>query len=88
MERYYQVIIQQPHLVHQFYSDASTMFRVDGSHRETAAAMLVVLLSHFYSIISLVYQVFIFVIFSKCCFICCVLWVRIKYFIILLVQFT
>ncbi|KAH1046543.1 hypothetical protein J1N35_037327 [Gossypium stocksii] len=40
VERYYQVIIQQPHLVHQFYSDASTMVRVDGSHRETAATML------------------------------------------------
>nr|KJB72457.1 hypothetical protein B456_011G179700 [Gossypium raimondii] len=40
VERYYQVIIQQPHLVHQFHSDASTMVRVDGSHRETAAAML------------------------------------------------
>ncbi|PPD90974.1 hypothetical protein GOBAR_DD12092 [Gossypium barbadense] len=40
VERYYQVIIQQPHLVHQFYSDANTMVLVDGSHRETAAAML------------------------------------------------
>lgn len=38
--QYYQVLQTQPELVHQFYSDASTMIRVDGSKRETAAAML------------------------------------------------
>ncbi|KAA3485353.1 nxt3 [Gossypium australe] len=39
--QYYQVLQQEPHLVHQFYSDSSTMVRVDGNIRETAAAMLV-----------------------------------------------
>ncbi|KAB2092689.1 hypothetical protein ES319_A02G047300v1 [Gossypium barbadense] len=38
--QYYQVLQQEPHLVHQFYSDSSTMVRVDGNNRETAAAML------------------------------------------------
>ncbi|TYI92302.1 hypothetical protein E1A91_D02G059500v1 [Gossypium mustelinum] len=38
--QYYQVLQQEPHLVHQFYSDSSTMVRVDGNTRETAAAML------------------------------------------------
>lgn len=38
--QYYQVLQQQPNLVHQFYSDASTMVRIDGNNRETAAAML------------------------------------------------
>ncbi|XP_022722290.1 putative G3BP-like protein isoform X2 [Durio zibethinus] len=38
--QYYQVLQQQPRLVHQFYSDASTMVRVDGNNRETATAML------------------------------------------------
>lgn len=31
----------QPEFVHQFYSEASTMLRVDGNTRETASAMLV-----------------------------------------------
>lgn len=33
---------QQPDLVYQFYSDVSTMVRIDGSKRDTAAAMLVI----------------------------------------------
>lgn len=38
--QYYQVLQQQPEFVHQFYSDASTMLRIDGSIRESAATML------------------------------------------------
>lgn len=38
---YYQVLQQQPDFVHQFYSDASTVLRIDGNTRETAATMLV-----------------------------------------------
>ncbi|XP_023539749.1 putative G3BP-like protein isoform X1 [Cucurbita pepo subsp. pepo] len=38
--QYYQVLQQQPDFVHQFYSDASTMLRVDGHFRESATAML------------------------------------------------
>ncbi|XAR48916.1 hypothetical protein NMG60_11031903 [Bertholletia excelsa] len=38
--QYYQVLQQQPDFVHQFYSDVSTMLRVDGNRRETATAML------------------------------------------------
>ncbi|GMI64153.1 hypothetical protein like AT5G43960 [Hibiscus trionum] len=38
--QYYQVLQQQPHLVHQFYSDSSTLVRVDGNNRQTAAGML------------------------------------------------
>ncbi|OMO95346.1 hypothetical protein COLO4_15970 [Corchorus olitorius] len=38
--QYYQVLQQQPDLVHQFYSDASTMVRVDGNNRETVTARL------------------------------------------------
>lgn len=41
MGQYYQVLQQQPDFVHQFYSDASTMLRIDGDTRETATAMLV-----------------------------------------------
>ncbi|XP_059447754.1 nuclear transport factor 2-like [Corylus avellana] len=37
---YYQVLQQQPEFVHQFYSDASTMLRIDGNTGETAASML------------------------------------------------
>ena len=40
--QYFQVLQQQPELVHQFYSDESTVLRVDGNTRETATAMLVV----------------------------------------------
>ena len=39
--QYYQVLQQQPDLVHQFYSDASNMIRVDGDSSESASAMLV-----------------------------------------------
>ncbi|KAI8002146.1 Nuclear transport factor 2 [Camellia lanceoleosa] len=38
--QYYQVLQQQPDFVHQFYSEASTMLRIDGNSRETATAML------------------------------------------------
>ncbi|KAI9195753.1 hypothetical protein LWI28_017747 [Acer negundo] len=38
--QYYQVLQQQPDFVHQFYSDSSTMLRIDGNTRETATAML------------------------------------------------
>ncbi|GMP77609.1 hypothetical protein CsSME_00033828 [Camellia sinensis var. sinensis] len=38
--QYYQVLQQQPEFVHQFYSEASTMLRIDGNSRETATAML------------------------------------------------
>lgn len=39
--QYYHVLQHQPEFVHQFYSDASTMIRIDGNARETATAMLV-----------------------------------------------
>ncbi|WRX10125.1 Nuclear transport factor 2 domain - like 1 [Theobroma cacao] len=38
--QYYHVLQQQPDLVHQFYSDASTMIRVDGDSSESASATL------------------------------------------------
>ncbi|KAH7517444.1 hypothetical protein FEM48_Zijuj09G0065500 [Ziziphus jujuba var. spinosa] len=38
--QYYQVLQQQPDLVHQFYSDASSMIRVDGDSTDSASAML------------------------------------------------
>ncbi|KAE8692171.1 Tetratricopeptide repeat-like superfamily protein, putative isoform 1 [Hibiscus syriacus] len=38
--QYYQVLGQQPDLVHQFYSDASRMIRVDGDSSESASSML------------------------------------------------
>lgn len=38
--QYYQVLQTQPDFVHQFYSDSSTMLRIDGHTRETATAML------------------------------------------------
>ncbi|KAM0002712.1 putative Ras GTPase-activating protein-binding protein [Helianthus debilis subsp. tardiflorus] len=37
---YYQVLQTQPDYVHQFYSDRSTLLRVDGHSRETATSML------------------------------------------------
>ncbi|KAA8548882.1 hypothetical protein F0562_000566 [Nyssa sinensis] len=38
--QYYHVLQHQPDFVHHFYSDASTMLRIDGNSRETASAML------------------------------------------------
>ncbi|KAK8631056.1 hypothetical protein V6N13_079821 [Hibiscus sabdariffa] len=38
--QYYQVLQQQPDLVHQFYSEDSTMVRVDGDSSESASSML------------------------------------------------
>ncbi|XP_039036947.1 nuclear transport factor 2-like [Hibiscus syriacus] len=38
--RYYQLLQQQPDLVHQFYSDDSTVVRVDGDSSESASSML------------------------------------------------
>nr|GMD75441.1 putative G3BP-like protein isoform X1 [Ipomoea batatas] len=38
--QYYQVLQQQPEFVYQFYSDASTMIRIDANARETASGML------------------------------------------------
>ncbi|XP_022727505.1 ras GTPase-activating protein-binding protein 2-like isoform X2 [Durio zibethinus] len=38
--QYYQVLQQQPDLLHQFYSDASNMIRVDGDSSESASSML------------------------------------------------
>uniref|UniRef100_A0A5B7C236 Putative G3BP-like protein n=1 Tax=Davidia involucrata TaxID=16924 RepID=A0A5B7C236_DAVIN len=38
--RYYHVLQQQPDFAHQFYTDASTMVRVDGDATESASAML------------------------------------------------
>ncbi|XP_050372883.1 nuclear transport factor 2-like [Argentina anserina] len=38
--QYYQVLQQQPDYVHQFYSEASTMLRIDGNTRDTASGML------------------------------------------------
>ena len=39
--QYYQVLQQQPDLVHQFYSEASSVVRVDGDSTDSASAMLV-----------------------------------------------
>ncbi|CAI0385898.1 unnamed protein product [Linum tenue] len=38
--QYYQVLQQKPDLVYQFYSEASTMIRVEGDDSETASTML------------------------------------------------
>ncbi|PIA36218.1 hypothetical protein AQUCO_03400259v1 [Aquilegia coerulea] len=42
VQQYYQVLQQQPDFVYQFYTDASTMLRIDGTngHNETATTML------------------------------------------------
>jgi len=40
--QYYQVLRQQPDHVHQFYSDSSSMIRVDGDYTETASDVLVI----------------------------------------------
>lgn len=49
--QYYQMLQTQPELVHQFYSDSSTMLRIEGNSRETASAMLVM----FVNLVSCVY---------------------------------
>ncbi|XP_011627063.1 putative G3BP-like protein isoform X1 [Amborella trichopoda] len=38
--QYYHVLQQQPDFVHQFYTDASTMLRIDGDKIDSAAAMM------------------------------------------------
>ncbi|XP_022873179.1 putative G3BP-like protein isoform X2 [Olea europaea var. sylvestris] len=38
--QYYQLLQNQPDFVHQFYSDASSMLRIDSNTRETATSML------------------------------------------------
>ncbi|XP_043807121.1 nuclear transport factor 2 isoform X2 [Manihot esculenta] len=38
--QYYQLLQQQPEFVYQFYSDTSTMLRIDGTIRENATTML------------------------------------------------
>ncbi|EEF34021.1 Ras-GTPase-activating protein-binding protein, putative [Ricinus communis] len=38
--QYYQLVQQQPEFVYQFYSDASTMLRIDGTNRDNATTML------------------------------------------------
>lgn len=38
--RYYQVLQQQPDLVHQFYSEASSVIHVDGDKTDSASAIL------------------------------------------------
>uniref|UniRef100_A0A7C9AM28 NTF2 domain-containing protein n=1 Tax=Opuntia streptacantha TaxID=393608 RepID=A0A7C9AM28_OPUST len=38
--QYYSMLQQRPELVHQLYSDVSTMLRIDGHTREAATAML------------------------------------------------
>ncbi|KAL4569215.1 hypothetical protein LXL04_024850 [Taraxacum kok-saghyz] len=41
VRQYYQVLQQQPEFVHQFYTDSSTMIRVDGESTEPASAIFV-----------------------------------------------
>ncbi|XP_072966528.1 nuclear transport factor 2 isoform X1 [Typha angustifolia] len=38
--QYYNILQQQPSLVHQFYNEASSMMRVDGDTTETASGMM------------------------------------------------
>ncbi|CAA7410530.1 unnamed protein product [Spirodela intermedia] len=40
IEQYYQILLQQPNFVHQFYTDSSTVVRIDGSMANTASGML------------------------------------------------
>lgn len=39
--QYYQVLQQQPDLIHQFYSEPSRAIRIDGDSTETANSLLV-----------------------------------------------
>lgn len=41
LEQYYRILQQQPELVHQFYTDVSSMARFDGTATETATGMVV-----------------------------------------------
>lgn len=43
VKQYYQVLQQQPDFVHQFYTDESTVVRIDGDSSESASALLVML---------------------------------------------
>lgn len=49
VRQYYQVLQQQPDCAHQFYTDASTMIRVDGELSDTASALLVINLCFVFS---------------------------------------
>lgn len=40
VQQYYQVLQQQPDYVHQFYTDASSIIRVDGDSNESASALV------------------------------------------------
>ncbi|XP_068665879.1 nuclear transport factor 2-like [Aristolochia californica] len=40
VEQYYYILQRNPKLVYQFYTDASTMLRIDGDRNEVASAML------------------------------------------------
>lgn len=53
VEQYYHVLRQQPDLVHQFYSEASSMIRVDGDSSETASTMLVLVVFNSYANVSI-----------------------------------
>lgn len=44
MGQYYNILQQQPSLVHQFYNEASTMMRIDGGASEAATGMMVMLI--------------------------------------------
>ena len=39
--QYYQVLQQHPDLVHQFYSETSSMVRIDGDSTDSASEILV-----------------------------------------------
>ncbi|URD88119.1 Nuclear transport factor 2 (NTF2) domain [Musa troglodytarum] len=41
LEQYYRILQQQPELVHQFYTDVSSMARFDGTATETATGMVI-----------------------------------------------
>lgn len=49
LKNYYPILQQQPELVHQFYTELSSMVRFDGTATESATGMVVLLanLSHF-----------------------------------------
>lgn len=43
--QYYQVLKEHPELAHQFYTESSSMIRVDGDSSEPASSMLVLVYS-------------------------------------------